>query len=67
MKNSGGGILVDGSLKFINGKICKNWANINGGGINYENGKIIIENPKGVEIYKNKAKNLGKDIFPLKE
>ena len=67
LKNSGGGILVDGSSKFINCKICKNWANINGGGINYENGKIIIENPKGVEIYKNKAKNLGKDIFPLKE
>jgi len=67
LKNSGGGIFVDGSLELINGKICKNWANLNGGGINYEKGKILIQNPKNVEIYKNKAKNLGNDIFPIKE
>ena len=67
LKNSGGGIFVDGSLELMNGKICKNWANLNGGGINYEKGKILIQNPKKVEIYKNKTKNLGNDIFPIKE
>ena len=66
LKNSGGGIRVDGNLELIFGKICKNWANLNGGGINYESGNFI-QNTTDVKIYKNKAANLGDDIFPLKD
>ena len=69
LKYSGGGIRVDGSLEFINGKICKNWANLNGGGINYEPSKNVKYDKDKVKdlIYKNIAKNLGNDIYPIKK
>ena len=69
LKNSGGGIRVDGTLELINGKICKNWANLKGGGINYEPSKNFIYNKERIDnmVYKNCAKNLGNDIFPLKK
>ena len=66
LKNSGGGIRIDGNLEITNGKICKNWACLNGGGIDYESSKSFIYNSEKVSIYKNKANNLGDDIFPLK-
>ena len=66
LKNSGGGIKIDGNLEITNGKICKNWAYLNGGGIDYESSKNFIYNSEKVSIYKNKANNLGDDIFPLK-
>ena len=67
LKNSGGGIRVDGSLEILSAKISKNWAGVNGGGINYENGKKFIYNSNEVQINKNKANNLGDDIFPIKK
>ena len=67
LKNSGGGIRVDGSIEIIGGKICKNWANLNGGGLNYECAKKCIYNSPDIKIYKNKANNLGDDIFPIKD
>ena len=67
LKNSGGGIRVDGSIEIIGGKICKNWANLNGGGLNYECAKKCIYNSSDIKIYKNKANNLGDDIFPIKD
>ena len=66
LKNSGGGIRIDGNLEITNGKICKNWAYLNGGGIDYESSKNFIYNSEKVSIYKNKANNFGDDIFPLK-
>ena len=67
LKNSGGGIRIDGKLELINGKICKNWANLNGGGINYEPSKAFIYDKEKIDkmIYKNNAKNLGNEIYPL--
>ena len=67
LKNSGGGIRIDGSLELINGKICKNWANINGGGINFELSKKFKYNKDIINniVYKNNAKNLGNEIYPL--
>ena len=69
LNNSGGGIRVDGALELINGKICKNWANLKGGGINYEPSKNFIYNKERIDnmVYKNCAKNLGNDLFPLKK
>ena len=65
LNNSGGGIRIDGKLHLINGKICKNWCNLRGGGINYQNAKKFTYDDKNVEIYKNNSNDLGKDIFPL--
>ena len=69
LKNSGGGIRVDGVLELVNGKICKNWANLNGGGINYEPSKKFTYDKEKIDklVYKNNAKNVGNDIFPLKK
>ena len=68
LKNSGGGIRVDGTLELIKGKICKNWANLNGGGINLEPCKEFKCYKENITefIYKNSCKNLGNDIYPLK-
>ena len=69
LKNSGGGIRVDGSLELINGKICKNWANLKGGGINYEPSKKFLYDKDKINnmVYKNSAKNIGNEIFPVKK
>ena len=69
LKNSGGGIRVDGSLELINGKICKNWANLKGGGINYEPSKKFSYDKAKIEkiVYKNSAKNDGNEIFPIQK
>ena len=69
LKNCGGGIRVDGILELINGKIYKNWANKNGGGINYEPSKKFIYDKEKIDkiVYKNNAKNMGNEIFPLKK
>ena len=67
MKNSGGGIRVDGELYLNKAKIYKNWCNQYGGGINCPPNQLFVANKDEINnmVYNNKAEIGGDNLYPL--